>query len=496
MSHILIVDDAANIEACYRRLFPDHPHWLSFVSSPEQAVEWFAERRPDLAIVNVPFASGAGLELFDQLRAIDATIPVIITTAASTSLAAIEATKRGAFDYFVKPLSEVDFRAIVERALEVRRLMTEPVDLGEPDELNETDALVGHSPAMQEVYKAIGRVAQTHVTVLIEGETGTGKELVARAIYQHSQRAAQPFMAINCAAIPETLLESEMFGHEKGAFSGADRRRIGKFEQCSGGTLFLDEISEMSPALQAKMLRVLQERQVQRVGGNETIPVDVRVIAATNRDLRGAATEARFRADLYYRLNVFNIALPALRRRREDFAPLVNYILRRLSRELLQPVRYVAPRMLELLLGYSWPGNVRELQSVLKQAMIQAGGPVLTVEHLPAHLREAGVPRDGEPADCAAWVDRQWASDRPELYEKALARMEHGLISAVLRRAGGNQSSAARALGITRGSLRFKMRALGVSVGDAEESASGGRVVGELPAALPGREVSPYHHRS
>lgn len=469
MSHILIIDDAPDAEATYRALFPDNPHWLTFVPNPAQAVERFSSRRPDLAIVNVPPESEAGLEVFDKLRAIDATVPLIVTASARSSLAAIEATKRGAFDYMVKPFAEPEFRAVVNRALEVRRLMIEPVDFGEPDELNETEVLVGHSLAMQEVYKSIGRVAQTDVTVLIEGETGTGKELVARAIYHHSKRATRPFMAINCAAIPETLLESEMFGYEKGAFTGADRRRIGKFEQCSGGTLFLDEIAEMSPPLQAKMLRVLQDGQVQRIGGNETIPVDVRVIAATNRDLRAAAAESRFRSDLYYRLNVFNISLPALRRRREDVGLLVHYMLGRLSRELLQPVRYIAPRMMQLLTHYSWPGNVRELQSVLKQAMIAAGGPVLTIEHLPAHLRDAAEVPTGDAADCETWVDRQWADARPDLYRKALARMERELIVATMRRAAGNLSLAARALGITRSSLRFKMRSLGLLPGHSAE---------------------------
>ncbi len=495
MSHILIIDDTPDADASYRGLFPDHPHWLTFVSHLDQAVERFSSRRPDLAIVHVPLENGAGLEIFDRLRAIDATVPLIVTATARTSLAAIEATKRGAFDYMVKPLAEAEFRTVVDRALEVRRLMIEPVDFGDPDELNETEVLVGHSLVMQEVYKSIGRVAQTDVTVLIEGETGTGKELVARAIYQHSRRATRPFMAINCAAIPETLLESELFGYEKGAFTGADRRRIGKFEQCSGGTLFLDEIAEMSPPLQAKMLRVLQEGQVQRVGGNETIPVDVRVIAATNHDLRAAAAESRFRSDLYYRLNVFNITLPALRQRREDVGLLVHYILGRLSRELLQPVRYIAPRMLQLLIEYSWPGNVRELQSVLKQAMIAAGGPVLTVEHLPAHLRHAGNVPAGDSVDCATWVDQQWSDGRTDLYRIALARMEHELIVATMRRAGGNQSLAARALGITRSSLRFKMRSLGLMPDQSTAPAQWRDDPIRLSPASPHTEASTEHER-
>ena len=242
---------------------------------------------------------------------------------------------------------------------------------------------------MQEVYKAIGRVAPQDVTVLILGESGTGKELVARAIYQHSRRAAGPFLAINCAAIPETLLESELFGHEKGAFTGADRRRIGKFEQCHGGTLFLDEIGDMTPLTQTKVLRVLQEQQFERVGGNETIQTDVRVIAATNRDLEQLIAAGQFRSDLYYRLNVFTIRLPPLRERDDDLPLLVMHFLRRFSRELGKDTYGIAPEALDVLRRHPWPGNVRELQSVLKQALLQATGPILAPESLAPdrHLR-------------------------------------------------------------------------------------------------------------
>ena len=293
--------------------------------------------------------------------------------------------KQGAYDYLFKPLDLHQLRRVVGEALEVARRMREPAVVAETRPDTDVDgAIVGSCPAMREVYKAIGRVAAQDVPVLITGESGTGKELVARAIYQHGAPAKAPFLALNCAAIPETLLESELFGHEKGAFTGADRRRIGKFEQCNGGTLFLDEIGDMPLALQAKILRLLQEQSFERVGGNETIQTDVRLIAATHRDLKAWSAEGKFRPDLYYRLGVFTIHLPPLRERGDDLPLLVQHYLRRFSRELGREVREVAPEALERLRGYSWPGNIRELQSVLKQALLQASGTVL----LPAFLPE------------------------------------------------------------------------------------------------------------
>jgi two-component system nitrogen regulation response regulator GlnG len=390
-------------------------------------------------------------------------------------------------------------RELITRALAMRRLMTVPVDLAETaDPVGEgPDVLIGRSAQMQHVYKAIGKVAMKNVTVLIRGETGTGKELTARAVYQHSDRASQPFLAINCAAIPEGLLESELFGHEKGAFSGADRQRVGRFEQCSGGTLFLDEIGEMPAAMQSKILRVLQERQLQRVGGNESVPIDVRVIAATNRDLEQALADGAFRPDLYYRLNVFSIHLPPLRERREDLPQLVEHLVGRLGRELLQPVRRVAPEVFPVLARYPWPGNVRELQSVLKQAILQATGPVLMPEHLPASVREP------QPARPLTWTcDRgRWAefiadgltAGPPGLYAKALELMERAVIPLVLQHTLGNQTAAAELLGITRASLRFKIRALGIDIEQASrtgEAGPGDSLPRPLPRTAPPRPRS------
>jgi two-component system nitrogen regulation response regulator GlnG len=329
-------------------------------------------------------------------------------------------------------------------------------------------AIVGTCPAMREVYKAIGRVAGQGVPVLITGESGTGKELVARAVYQHGARAKAPFLALNCAAIPENLLESELFGHEKGAFTGADRKRIGKFEQCHGGTLFLDEIGDMPLALQAKMLRLLQDQAFERVGGNETIRTDVRLIAATHRDLKAWSAEGKFRPDLYYRLGVFNIHLPPLRERGDDLLMLVQHYLRRFNRELGRQVREVAPEALERFRSYSWPGNIRELESVLKQALLQASGPALLAAFLP---ETPGIPRElapatpGEENDLEAFIIRQrLGADVRDLYADAHRQLDRLLLPRVLEYARGSQHQAALLLGIARQTLRLKVRELGLSV--------------------------------
>jgi two-component system nitrogen regulation response regulator GlnG len=324
---------------------------------------------------------------------------------------------------------------------------------------------------MKEVYVAIGRVAQQDVTVLILGESGTGKELVARAVYHHSRRSGGPYRAINCAAIPETLLESELFGHEKGAFTGADRMRIGKFEQSSGGTCFLDEIGDMTPLTQAKILRVVQEGQFERVGGNETIVSDVRIIAATNRDLEQMVAEGRFRADLYYRLNVFTIRLPPLRERGDDLRLLTEHFVRRFARELQKDVYEIAPETHEVLRQYPWPGNVRELQSVLKQALLYATGPVLVPDLLPSTVRGVPSPSTVEVAVSgtgqAPWerfVEDRLRAGSENLYAEWLALTEQHLLARVMQHTGGNLSRAARILGINRRTLRIKLHALGIEV--------------------------------
>jgi nitrogen regulation protein NR(I) len=469
MPTLLLIDDEPSILHAFRRAFRDPDVVLLTAGTALEGVEMATQRQPDIVILDLNLPDQSGLEAFRRIHALDARLPVIFITGHGTTDTAIEAIKLGAFEYLLKPLELEQIRAVVKRAFEISRLSRVPAVVAEEEPVPErSDVLVGRTPAMQEVYKAIGRVAPQDVTVLILGESGTGKELVARAIYQHSRRANGPFLTINSAAIPETLLESELFGHERGAFTGADRKRIGKFEQCNGGTLFLDEIGDMTPLTQTKILRVLQEQRFERVGGNETVETDVRLIAATNQDLERLVSVDRFRRDLYYRLSVFTIKLPPLRERLDDLPLLIQHFIKRFSHELGKEVLQVVPETLELLRRYSWPGNLRELQSVLKQALLNASGPVLVPDFLPAAIRS-----EERPADAAAtasgpnWdqfiADRMQAGSQ-DLYAEALAAMERHLLTRVLRQTGGNQLQAAKILGITRGSVRTKMRALGITV--------------------------------
>ena len=433
---------------------------------------------PDVILLDLGLPDQSGLEVYQRIRQIDARIPVIFITMAKGADAAIEAMKEGAYDYLFKPLDPHKLRRVVDEALEVARRMREPAVVAETAADPDVDgAIVGSCPAMREVYKAIGRVAAQDVPVLITGESGTGKELVARALYQHGARAKAPFLALNCAAIPEALLESELFGHEKGAFTGAERRRIGKFEQVSGGTIFLDEVGDMPLALQAKILRLLQEQAFERIGGNETIRTEVRLIAATHHDLKVESEEGRFRPDLYYRLNVFAIHLPPLRERGDDLAVLVRHYLRRFSRELGREVQGAAPEALERLRDYSWPGNIRELQSVLKQALLQARGATLIPAFLPESLGELGEaasasPTGEEPGVETFVIRQRLASDVHDLYAETHRQVDRLLLPRVLECTHGSLRQAASLLGIARQTLRLKLRDLGLSVthhGEAEK---------------------------
>jgi two-component system nitrogen regulation response regulator GlnG len=466
---LLVVDDEPAILHAFRRAFCGGDVGVVTAETAAEGLEAARRHRPDVAVLDVHLPDRTGLEALEDLRALDARCPVVFISGRGTTDTAIEAMKRGAFDYLLKPLELAELRQVIERALAVGRLMRVPAVIADdaPDD-GRADAIVGRCPAMQEVYKAVGRVAAQDVAVLIAGESGTGKELVARALYQHSRRFAGPFLAINCAAIPESLLESELFGHEKGAFTGADRRRVGKFEQCNGGTLFLDEVGAMAPLAQAKLLRVLQEQAFERLGGGETVRTDVRLIAATNADLGAAVAAGRFRQDLYYRLSVFTLRLPPLRERGDDLPLLVRHYVRRFSRELGKDVRDVAPEALEILRRHPWPGNVRELQSVLKQALLKAAGPVLLPDFLPPDLAAPGPPADGAAGGAAAtleeFIERQIEAGADGLYAEAVRRLERLLLTRVLRHTGGNQVQAAKILGITRGSVRAKARELGIRV--------------------------------
>jgi two-component system nitrogen regulation response regulator GlnG len=471
MPSLLVVDDEPSILHFFRRAFPGPEVMLTTAPTAAEGVEAAARERPDVVVLDIHLPDQPGLEAFRAIHRIDPKIPVIFITGHGTAATAIEAMRLGAYEYLLKPLELDHLCDTVARAFEISRLMRVPAVLPESGEAGEqTDALVGRCPAMQEVYKAIGRVAPQDVTVLITGESGTGKELVARAVYHYSARSTKPFLAINCAAIPEALLESELFGHEKGAFTGADRRRIGKFEQCHGGTLFLDEIGDMTPLTQAKVLRVLQGQEFERVGGNEPIQADVRLIAATHRDLEAMVTAGTFRGDLFYRLNVFTIALPPLRDRGEDLPLLAEHFVKRFGRELRKGVRGVAPETLELLRRYPWPGNIRELQSVIKQALLQATGPVLLPEFLPAAVRGWGKEDGGADSETfdfgglTGFVQDQLRAGTTSLYADCQALTDRHLLTLVLRHTGGNLSQAARALGITRTTLRTRLHALGIPV--------------------------------
>ena len=366
MPGLLIVDDEPAILHAFRRAFRDTALDLRFATTAAEASAAVASNRPDAVVLDINLPDSNGLQLFHQIQAIDARIPVILITGHGTTDLAIEAIKEGAYEYLLKPLELSQLRKVIDLALRSSRLMLVPAALPEVDqEADKSDLLIGRCPAMQEVYKAIGRVAQQEVTVLILGESGTGKELVARAVYQHGKRAGKPFLAINCAAITETLLESELFGHERGAFTGADRKRIGKFEQCHGGTIFLDEVGDMAPLTQAKVLRLIQEKQFERVGGNDTIATDIRLIAATNVDLEKLTETGAFRKDLYFRLNVFAIHLPPLRERGDDILLLIDHFVARFGRELGKPVHEISPETLAALQSYHWPGAT--LASASKQ---------------------------------------------------------------------------------------------------------------------------------
>ena len=473
MPSLLIVDDDPSVLHVFHRVFQDSDVTILTAETGGEALDRVNEKHPDVVILDIVLPDESGLETFERIHAQDPRIPVILITASGTSDTAIEAMKLGAFDYLVKPLDFPQIRDLVEQALEIRRFMNVPVTMPAADSNGSpsSDALVGRCPAIQEVYKSIGRVAPQSVTVLIRGESGTGKELVARAIYQHSARASGKFLAVNCAAIPETLLESELFGHEKGSFTGADSKRIGKFEQCSGGTLFLDEVGDMTPLVQSKLLRALQEQKFERVGGNETIHTDVRIITATNRDLDSMVAEGHFRPDLYYRLNGFTIKLPPLRERVEDIVVLLEHFLGQFNQELGKDVTDISQDALDLLMRYRWPGNVRELQSVLKQALLHATGSVLLADFLPQEIRGGSRPatversgREERTTTLESFVDEQLRLGSVDLYNDSKLLMERLVITRVLRHTGGNQSHAAKILGITRGSLRNKIRQLRITI--------------------------------
>jgi len=467
MDTLLLVDDEPNVLFSLENALASPTLQVITAESGRQAIEKVHDHHPDAVVLDVRLPDMSGLDAFRQIHDFDPRLPVTIITAHGTTETAIEAMKRGAYEYLLKPLDLPQLRYVVAKAIQLSRLSRAPAPFDEGhSEEERVNRIVGSSAVMQGVYKDIGRVAPQIVNVLILGESGTGKELIARAIYQHSPRADRPFLAINCAAIPELLLESELFGHERGAFTGADRRRIGKFEQADGGTIFLDEIGDMTVATQAKILRLLQDGRFERVGGNTTIHADVRIVAATNQNLEKLIAEGRFRKDLYYRLKVFTIHAPPLRSRREDIPRLVEYFAKIFSRELDKRISSVSPDAMECFIAYDWPGNVRELQGVIKYAFVQATSDLLTPDCLPLDIRvktDSGGFRSrfrvGDSAiDVGNALSGLIASDSTDIYRQVHQAVDEVLLPDLLKRVDGNQVQASRMLGISRTTLRAKLR--------------------------------------
>jgi len=478
MNKLLIVDDEQNVRySMEKALATDSLHILTAATAAE-AIETVRRERPDTVLLDIRLPDMSGLAAFEEIREIDSRLPVVLVTAHGTTETAIEAMKRGAFEYLLKPVELAELRGVVNSALKLSRLSRVPTSFEQDGSQSDgdVDRIVGSSPAMQKVYKDIGRVAAQNVNVLILGESGTGKELVARAIYHHSTRNDKPFLAINCAAIPEALLESEIFGHERGSFTGADQRRIGKFEQANHGTILLDEIGDMALATQAKMLRLLQDGRFERVGGNETIQTDVRVIAATNQDLEKLICDGSFREDLYYRLRVFSIHLPPLRQRLDDLSMLVGHLVSVFNRELRKEITAVSPEALQVMKSYDWPGNVRELQGALKYAMLNAQADIILPDNLPETCRggAASAFRVADVhLDVADLAQRLLDEDKGEIYRNIQIEVDRVVLPAVLDRVDGNQVEAALLLGMSRTTLRAKLSSLGLSLEKHIRSKSG-----------------------
>ncbi len=464
MQTILIVDDDKSIRYSLKRMLEGSFSILT-AQNGEEALQRVRDGSPDLVIMDIKMPGPTGIEVLKEIRQIDAKSLVILMTAYGTTETAIEAMKHGAYDYIVKPFPIPQMKELVEKAISLRKLMKQGVTYAQMDdqgEQREEERIVGTSFKMQEIYKLVGQISQSDITVLVRGESGTGKELLARAIYHHSRRADQTFLPINCAAIPDTLLESELFGHEKGAFTGAISRRIGKLEQCQGGTIFLDEIGDMSLPTQAKLLRVIQEKSFERLGGMETIKVDVRFIVATNKDLETAISSGQFREDLYYRLNVVSILVPPLRERKEDLPDLVSYFLKVFNREVKKRVSGISPGAMNKILAYGWPGNVRQLENVLKRAVVLCQGEWILEDQL---LLEKSWEKSAPETFLA---DKHFEDLLDILFEELstpgalqeidmLSAIEKGMILRALQKTKGNQVHAAQLLGMNRSTLRGKM---------------------------------------
>ncbi len=471
VGRLLVVDDDPLILQCMKLALPGPEYDVVTAESASRGLELFKQCQPDAVLLDIQLPDQSGLAALHELRELDRRVPVILMTGHGTAESVITAMSGGAFEYITKPFDPDDILPVIDSALETSRMARKPAMLPQDTraaaKIGAADQILGNCPEMVEVFRSIGRVASRDVAVLILGETGTGKEVIARAIYQHSKRHDQIFHAINCAAIPEQLLESELFGHEKGSFTGADQRRIGKFETCNGGTLFLDEIGDMSPMMQTKLLRVLQQKEFERVGGNRTLQSDVRIIAATNRDLKAAMEDKSFRSDLYYRLNEFTIQLPALRDRGDDLGLMIDHFFTILAKSLEKEFVSVAPETMELLTQHKWPGNVRELQGVIKQTLLRSSGPVITPAFLPSGFtglhestHEASPTEDWEK-DLRSHVTELLKTGADEIAGQIHDAVDRVVLTEVLKATGGNISEASIRLGISRPTLRSRLKHLG-----------------------------------
>lgn len=471
---ILVADDEESIRWVLQTTLAGEGHAVEQVETGDAALDALMRDHFDLALVDIKMPGLDGLALLSKVREAGLTTPIVIITAQNTMINAIEAMKRGAYDYVTKPFDIEEVRLLVQRVLEMRRQATDLTRLEEQThrrfELGVE--IIGKTPAMQEIFKTIGRVAPTDATVLIQGESGTGKELIARAIHSHSPRWSAPFVALNCSAVPRDLLESELFGHERGAFTGATEQRAGMFEVAHGGTLFLDEIADMPLELQAKLLRVVQERELTRIGGREVIKVDCRLIAATNQDLDRAVKQGRFREDLYFRLKVVPILVPPLRQRCGDIPELVNYFIGKINREMGTNVTGISPEARNVLNAHAWPGNVRELENTLVRAAVLAPGPTLMPRDLALATHDADAAAtaydDLSLEDVVRLKLKEYFRQTREveltnLYPLIMERIERPLIELTLERTQGNQLKAAALLGINRNTLHKKITQLKIA---------------------------------
>ncbi len=498
MVKILLIDDERSVHAVVQNALGNSQHYhLSVADNGKRGIELFKERQPDVVLLDLHLPESHGFDLFRKLVAIESQVLVIFITADGSSDVVIQAMRMGAFDYLKKPLEIERLRRMVASAVAAKKASHAPVALSVGSSESD-ECFIGTSPSMVEVFKSIGRVAAQRLPVLIRGESGSGKELVARALVDNGNRANKPFMSINCAAIPDALLESELFGHEKGSFTGADRRRIGRFEKCDGGTIFLDEIGDMSSLIQGKVLRLLQEQAFERVGGTDVIRTDVRIIAATHLPLEELVREGKFRQDLLYRLNGYTIQLPTLRERKEDIPGLIEYFLHRGKQEMERPeLSGLAEDALNALMDHHWPGNVRELQSVIRHAILNCVGTVITRSSLPEsfdpssiqsesngrsvvgtmqsqstpdHSAEFGLSSQADSSghfSIESMVRERLESGSTDIYAEVIAEVERIMLKEILILTDGNQSRASEVLGITRGKIRDRIAAFRIKLDTA-----------------------------